>query len=89
MNSYSNKNSRYQRSKKDLHERTANFHNEKHWIGMETASAQFPETPKDRQAKENNSKDTKSDYRHFEPRPIQPFETNISQQGCSAKKSPV
>lgn len=89
MSSYSNKNSRSQRSKKDLHERTANFYNEKHWIGIETAPAHFTETVIDHQFKENVSKETKSDFRHFESRPVQPFENNISQHGYSSKKSPV
>jgi len=55
MTSFSNKvANRTQRSKKDLHERTANFNNEKHWIGMDTTPAYFTETPPDPYAKENS-----------------------------------
>jgi hypothetical protein len=88
MSSYSNKNSRSQRSKKDLHERTANFYNEKHWIG-ETAPAHLTETPTDHHFKENISKAIKSDFRHFDSRQVQSFETNISQKVYSSRKSPV
>lgn len=66
------KQSRSHRSKKDLHERTANFYNEKHWIGMDTAPAYFTETPPLPHAKENN-KEHKYAYKPQEAKPVRPF----------------